>query len=208
MLPLPSFVACVLINSLVVWQLAHGYLQAQTKPADSLSAQSSDTLLAKIKARVEPPWPVPRRAVLYSLACPGLGQAYNKRWWKIPIVAGAFGTVTYFALTNHLAMQRYVSALRARAASDSLPLLNDPYSGLSDQSLRRFRDFYRGNRDLTIIIGVACYALTAVEAYVDAHLRHFTVSDNLAYAVRPLNPVGWVALQPTPVLGLQLDVRF
>jgi hypothetical protein len=123
-------------------------------------------------------------------------------------VVGAFGAVTYFTVSNHIAMQRYVSALRSRAANDNKPPPDDPYPGLSDESLRRFRDFYRGNRDLTVIIGVACYALTAVEAYVDAHLRHFTVSDDLALTIRPLSPLGLMAHQPTPVLGMQIGVRF
>jgi hypothetical protein len=136
-------------------------------------------------------WPNPKKAVQLSLLFPGLGQAYNKRYWKIPIVYGALGAGLFFAFQSHKQYTDFRNAYRARVDNDSLTI--DPYVAQypNPQTLLVFRDFHRRNRDLSIILCFVGYALGAIEAYVDAHLRNFEVSENLSLGFSPLS---WQAI--------------
>ncbi|MCS7086105.1 MAG: DUF5683 domain-containing protein, partial [Bacteroidia bacterium] len=96
-----------------------------------------------------------------------------------PIVYAALGTAVFFAVQNHNEYRRFADAYRLR--TDGNPATADPFVGrYADNSLRALRDFYRRNRDFALILGALGYALTAVEAYVDAHLKHFKISDDLS----------------------------
>jgi hypothetical protein len=130
-------------------------------------------------------WPNPRKAVQLSLLFPGLGQAYNKSYWKIPIVYGFLGAGLFFTFQSHKQYIDFRNAYRARVDKDSLTI--DPYvfQYPNPQTLLVFRDFHRRNRDLSIILCFVGYALGAIEAYVDAHLRHFEVSENLSLGLSP-----------------------
>ena len=113
----------------------------------------------------------PSRAAFYSAVLPGLGQAYNKKYWKIPIVYLALGAGTYFYIDNNNEMQRYLTAYKQRIAG-----LPDEFDGtgdnpyLTEESLVRAHAFYRSNRDLSLFITLGIYALNIIEANVDAHL--------------------------------------
>ena len=119
----------------------------------------------------------PARAAFYSAIVPGLGQAYNKKYWKIPIVYGAIGTGVYFYTTNNQEYHRYRDAYKQR-----LKGLNDEFRGqYSDATLINAQRTFQRNRDLSLIITVGLYVLNIVEANVDAHLRQFNVDDNLSF---------------------------
>ena len=119
----------------------------------------------------------PARAAFYSAVLPGLGQAYNKKYWKIPIVYGAIGTGVYFYTTNNQEYHRYRDAYKQR-----LKGLNDEFKGqYSDATLINAQRTFQRNRDLSLIITVGLYVLNIVEANVDAHLRQFNVDDNLSF---------------------------
>lgn len=119
----------------------------------------------------------PARAAFYSAIVPGLGQAYNKKYWKIPIVYGAIGTGVYFYTTNNQEYHRYRDAYKQR-----LKGLNDEFKGqYSDATLINAQRTFQRNRDLSLIITVGLYVLNIVEANVDAHLRQFNVDDNLSF---------------------------
>ena len=119
----------------------------------------------------------PARAAFYSAIVPGLGQAYNKKYWKIPIVYGAIGTGVYFYTTNNQEYHRYRDAYKQR-----LKGLNDEFKGqYSDATLINAQRTFQRNRDLSLIITVGLYVLNVVEANVDAHLRQFNVDDNLSF---------------------------
>jgi hypothetical protein len=124
----------------------------------------------------------PSKAALYSTILPGLGQAYNKKFWKIPIVYGVIGTIAFFAYNNHKEYLIFRDALRARY--DDNPDTNDNFPNINDQVLKAQREYYRRNRDLFMIIGVIAYGLNILDAYVDAHLKGFTVSDKLS--IKPI----------------------
>lgn len=135
----------------------------------------------------------PKTATIMSACLPGLGQVYNKSYWKVPVIYAGFFTVGYFYVEN----QKNYTAFR-----DSYNNYRDTYTNLgisapSDTLLNVFnieyspytvkegRDFYRRRRDLSLILGGSWYVLNIIEAYVDAHLFTFDVSDDLTLYVRP-----------------------
>lgn len=149
-------------------------LWAQDKPV--LVEQGlviSDTLK---KTEINPL--APAKAAFYSAILPGLGQAYNKKYWKIPLVYAAIGTGVYSYTWNNKRYRAYRDAYKQRLAGKP-----DDYEYLDDARLIEGQKFYQKNRDLSAIITVALYILNIVEANVNAHLMQFNVNDKLT--VRP-----------------------
>lgn len=124
----------------------------------------------------------PARAAFYSAILPGLGQAYNKAYWKIPVVYGALGTSLYFYFTNDDDFNRYRDALKRRLAGFN----DDEFQGiiLNQTTLERAQREFRRNRDLSLLITVLLYGLNIVEANVHAHLKQFNIRNNLT--LRPM----------------------
>lgn len=121
----------------------------------------------------------PAKAAFYSAILPGLGQAYNKRYWKIPVVYGAIGAGVYFIIDNNKKYNQYRDEYKSRLLGTNNP--NDPTFGkLSDDSVIRGQKFYQKNRDLSVLITGALYILNIVDANVDAHLLQFNVNDDLS----------------------------
>jgi hypothetical protein len=120
----------------------------------------------------------PAKAGFYSAILPGLGQAYNKKYWKIPLVYGAMGTSLYFYRTNNDKYHEFRNEYKSRL----LGITNPKYSYLDNTRLINAQRFYQRNRDLSLLITAAFYVLNIVDANVDAHLGQFNVSDNLTLA--------------------------
>jgi len=140
--------------------------------------------------------PDPTRAVWMSALFPGLGQIYNRRYWKLPIVIGAYMGLGYATSWNNGMLTDYTRAYRDIMDSD--PGTNSymdffpPTTSESDidktwltNLLKSRKDFYRRNRDLCIIAMVAVYFVAMVDAYVDASLSHFDISPDLSLDVSP-----------------------
>ena len=117
----------------------------------------------------------PAKAAFYSAVLPGLGQAYNKKYWKIPIVYGAMGTSIYFYISNNKKYHQYRDAYKSRLEGYT----GDEFSYLDDSRLIAAQKFYQRNRDLSMLITGLFYILNIVEANVDAHLMHFNVNEKL-----------------------------
>lgn len=158
-------------------------------------------------------------AVLCSII-PGGGQIYNRVYWKIPIVIGAY-TACYYAITwNNNNLSDYATAFRDIKSDkpmentswhDFVPYGVNPETYVNNSSfhdqLRRGRDFYRRNRDLSIIITAAVYALFMIDSYVDAELYNFDISPNLTLSYTP------AYMAPTPEtpdagIGVQFALTF
>ena len=148
-----------------------------------------------------------RRAALYSLVLPGLGQAYNKKYWKIPIIYAGFGAFTYFIITNNNEYVQFKEAYIYTANGETYPIDN-PYVGKYNQTqLKEAMDYYRRNRDLSAILGVLWYTLNILEAYVDAHFYDYDISDDLTMRVSPsVTNMPLAPLQPAP--GIKLSLKF
>lgn len=118
----------------------------------------------------------PAKAAFYSALVPGLGQAYNKKYWKIPLVYGALGTTLYFYQSNNKKYHEFRDAYKDRLAGNPDP----KYAYLDNNRLIQAQRFYRRNRDLSLLLTAAFYALNIIDANVDAHLGQFNVNNNLS----------------------------
>lgn len=148
-------------NSSIV---AQNLSDAILKSADTIKTQEINSL-------------APAKAAFYSAILPGLGQAYNKRYWKIPLVYGAIGASLYFYSWNNDKYDVYRTAYKDRLAGTPDP----QYNYLSDNQLISAQEFYQKNRDVSMLFAVAFYVLNIVDANVDAHLLQFNVNDNLSF---------------------------
>ncbi|MEM6719931.1 MAG: DUF5683 domain-containing protein [Bacteroidota bacterium] len=144
----------------------------------------------------------PSKAAFYSAILPGLGQAYNKKYWKIPIVYAALGTGIYFYIDNNRNYNRYRRAYKRRLAG----FTDDEFQDIvvDNNALIDAQEFYQRNRDLSLLLTVIAYVLNIVDANVDAHLLQFNVSDDLS--VRPHIDQNDVDFNRN--LGLTLNFRF
>ena len=173
--------------------------QKITKETKSPSAKSDDALIiipadsALTRKEIDPLRPA--KAAFYSAVLPGLGQAYNKKYWKIPIVYAAIGTGIYFYTDNNKQYKRVREAYKRRLAGFE----DDEFQGrLTDDGLREAQKSFRRNKELSLLITFGLYALNIVDANVDAHLLQFNVDDNLSfkphYTIDEFNNKGRVGL--------------
>ncbi len=134
----------------------------------------------------------PKKAALRSAILPGWGQAYNKKYWKIPIVYGALGTaggIFIYNLKNYRDL-RFAYAAKYKA-SQSPPDSTDYFKIKANllpfdiQSLRVYRDEFRRNIDYSVLAFLLLWGLNVVDATVDAHLKAFDVSPDLGLYIRP-----------------------
>ena len=124
----------------------------------------------------------PKTAILYSAILPGLGQVYNGKYWKVPLVYGAGGAMVYIFYYNQ---SKYTKFREAYAEGDQTKIyIIDGYKRTYDQ-LPRGRDWYRRYRDISVFGIAAVYFLNIVDAMVDAYFTEFDVSDNLTFRIQP-----------------------
>lgn len=133
----------------------------------------------------------PRKASIRSAILPGWGQAYNKKYWKIPLVYGALGTTAGIFIYNVNWYKRFRFAYRALATKDtaSFALVHPqlkPFIETPDPSYLQFnRDEFRRNIDYSVLFFIVFWGLNVVDAAVDAHLKTFDVSPDLSLKFRP-----------------------
>lgn len=148
----------------------------------------------------------PSKAAFYSAILPGLGQAYNKRYWKVPIVWGAIGAGVYFYVNNDKQFDRYRGAYKRRLAG----FKDDEFYGpnvapsISNDGLIRAQQQFRRNKEISLLVTLLLYTLNIVDANVDAHLLQFNVDQNLS-----LSPhYQFNQLENSTDLGLTLNFKF
>lgn len=174
--------------------------------ADSLisSAEATSVDTSKFKEHS------PHKATLYSMILPGLGQAYNKKYWKIPIIYAGFGVFAYFITFNSKEYNKWQEAYiyAIENPDGGVPPINDYYEkyGYDSNILREQKDYYRRNRDLTYILTGIWYLLNVLDATVDAHLMTWDVDEDLSLRVEP------EIYQPVygfkPGGGIRLSLKF
>ncbi len=166
---------------------------AQVKKADSIAFLKKANALKKVVADSASLFPKhsPRKATLYSMLCPGLGQIYNHRYWKLPIVYAGYGTMAYFFQANHGEYIKFKNAYKFVTAGNTegnnVTPVNDYVTRYHYNSdlLKNGRDYYRRNLELTYILTGVWYILVAVDAQVDAQFFDFDVSDQITFNVQP-----------------------
>tara|TARA_R110002072_G_scaffold1587_1_gene13222 strand:+ start:16556 stop:17149 length:594 start_codon:yes stop_codon:yes gene_type:complete len=169
--------------------------------AATLIAQTSDTLTVKkqegiivVKDTVRELYDplAPQRAAFYSAVVPGLGQAYNKKYWKIPIIYAGMAAGVYFYIQNDNDYDRFRNAYKRRLAG----FTDDEFYGsgttpvISNERLIDAQQSAQKNKDISIIVSLAFYLVNIIDANVDAHLRQYNVSDDLSLQPNlDLNPI-------------------
>lgn len=173
-------------------------------PASFIAA--GQPLQQKKTPREKPPKFNPRKATIRSAIIPGWGQAYNKKYWKIPLVYGALGTTGYL-FTRNLSQYRdsrnaYILATDNDPSNDME--IKEPYYSVraQPQRIRDFRNAVRQNMDYCVLWFVVFWGLNVVDATVDAHLKTFDVGDNLSINIKPaIDPI-------SRTNGLSIILRF
>ncbi len=161
-------------------------LGAPDKEATAVTIEPSRKVKGEKTTRIdtaERPFQNPGKAAMYAAVFPGLGQIYNKKYWKLPLVYGALGAGIYAITFNHDQYKIYLDGFYTRIDDDPV---NDQFVGQYDErQLIELQNIYRRWRDLSIILTGVAYGLQILDAYVDAHLFYFDVSDDLSLNWQP-----------------------
>lgn len=165
--------------------------------------------ISKVRERINPL--APAKAAFLSAILPGLGQAYNKKYWKIPIVYGAIGTGVYFYINNNKEYNRYRDAYKNRLAGFETDEFYFDGNGnklttprISTSRLEDAQKFYRRNKEISLLVTFGLYALNIIDANVDAHLMQYNVDENLSLAPH----YKFNEMNATSNLGLTLNFKF
>lgn len=125
----------------------------------------------------------PSKAAFYSAVIPGLGQAYNGKYWKIPLVYGAIGGSVYAYIFNDREYDRLRTAFQIRLSGGT----NDEFSNengtpiITNAGLERAQKVTQRNKELSLLITAAIYAIQIIDANVDGHLSQFNVDRDLSF---------------------------
>jgi hypothetical protein len=147
----------------------------------------TESKVLELKDTIDTDSKKPVRALLFSACLPGLGQAYNKKYWKIPIIYSALGGVGYSISFYNKQYQKYLKGLQELLLHKDDPTVPlTIFDENADQDLViQFKETYRRNRDLSALAFLAVYGLNIIDATVDAHLSDFDISDDLSLHINP-----------------------
>ena len=124
----------------------------------------------------------PAKAAFYSAVLPGLGQAYNGKYWKIPIAYAGLGIGIYFYLDNDRQYDRYRDAYKSRlAGKETDEFFVDGVARVSTDGLIRAQKSFQRNKEVSLLVTAGIYILNIIDANVDAHLQQFNVSEDLSF---------------------------
>ncbi|MDZ7606213.1 MAG: DUF5683 domain-containing protein [Cyclobacteriaceae bacterium] len=196
-----------LLSVLLSVTLCYGSFGQDNNDSTSAITLQGDSLIIsgdqKIEEVIDTLENRPNTAALYSAALPGLGQAYNGQYWKIPVIYGGGLVIGYYINYNNQLYKQYRDGLFALIDGDdrTVPI----YPDLDEDDYRRQVDYWRRNRDLLFVTAILVYVLNIVDAHVDAHMQLFTVDDDISLKLEP--SFSQTAMQ-TNLIGLSLKLRF
>ncbi|WP_229741443.1 DUF5683 domain-containing protein [Planktosalinus lacus] len=175
-------------------------VQVFAQQKDTLTVVANDASLSVNQITKEPYDPLaPSRAAFYSAVIPGLGQVYNEKYWKIPVIYAGIGASIYFYTTNREDYTRYRDAYKRRLAGYT----DDEFQGIANETLIRAQRTSKRNMDVSLAVAVGFYLLNIVDANVDAHLKQYSISDDLS-----LNPeVDYNPFQESTNYGMRLTYK-
>lgn len=153
----------------------------------------------------------PAKAAFFSAILPGLGQAYNKKYWKIPIVYAAIGTGVYFYIRNDNELNRFRDAFKRRLAGFTDDEFYFDGQGnrlatprVTTDRLQDAQKLFRRNKEVSLLVILGFYALNIIEANVDAHLLQYNIDENLSLAPH----YKFNQMEATSDIGLSLNFKF
>lgn len=168
---------------LAFWAFGPGALAQDRRnvaadPEMTAKAEVPDSEATKAEASTQEPYNplAPAKAAFYSGVLPGLGQAYNKKYWKIPIVYGGIAAGVYFYQRNTEDYNRFRDAYKRRLAGYQ----DDEFQGVSDARLRDAQKTAGRNRDVSLAMAIGVYLLNILDANVDAHLLRYNLNEDLS----------------------------
>ena len=180
------------------WKLDEDTTVVEDSVQTAILLQKTDTThqMMTIDSDAHGRWiPNPKKALWYAIVFPGGGQIYNRKYWKLPLIYGGFLGCVYAINWNNTMYHDYAQAFvdimdddpNTSSYYNFLPLNYNVDANLDRlQSLfRKRKDFYRRYRDLSIFCLIGVYALSIVDAYVDAELSSFDISRDLSMKIRP-----------------------
>ena len=195
----------------------------------NLAANAQQIIVSNDSLQVTPPVSKevrsPKKASIYAALFPGLGQIYNRKYWKLPVVYGGYAGLIYVLGWNNNNYKDFFQGYRIIAKYTSTAnmkpderifldkLIKNPSISLDNPSTFNYisaqllsgKDFYRRNRDLTIIGIAALHVLSIIDASVDANLFDFDISDDLSMRIQPM-PINFG--DQNMVLGISLSINF
>ncbi len=145
----------------------------------------------------------PRKATFRSAVIPGWGQAYNREYWKIPIVYGALSIPTVTFIYNNTWLHRTQTAFNILVTGGDSNSINPKLKGLNSESLQYYRNSFRKDRDYSILFFLLAWSLNIADATVFAHLKDFDVSRDLSMHLQPDYDIN----TKSPSLGLVLNYK-
>ncbi|WP_298480457.1 DUF5683 domain-containing protein [uncultured Maribacter sp.] len=192
----------------------HSFAQEENKEIDSLQTDLKkegiviDKKALKKKKNFNPL--APSKAAFYSAVLPGLGQIYNKRYWKAPIVWIALGSGIYGYTFYNDRYDGLRTAFKRRQAGFTDDLYYNPTGAGSNTHLdinvlERQQERTQESRDLVLVYTIAAYILNIVDANVDAHLQQFNVDDDLSIDFKPFFDLDPITSNPNYGMGLTIN---
>lgn len=169
-------------------------------PFNLLNAQTTQDSIPEKKLHS------PKKATIFSAVLPGLGQFYNKKYWKIPVVYVGIGTIYYFAYTNGNEYRVVRDAYNYVSDGETYETDNK-YVVYSATDLQSLRDYYRRNMELSWIVMGVWYVLNIIDATVDAHLFDYDVGDNLSLHLEPVIQPAFGQVNGLGQMGMQKGIK-
>ena len=167
--------------SAIIFSLVTTFVVAQK---DTLQLKTNQDTIVEAKKDYKEYNPLaPAKAAFYSAVLPGLGQAYNGKYWKIPIAYAGLGVGIYFYIDNDRQYNRYRDAYKSRlAGSKDDEFYIDPNNPrVSTAGLIRAQKLFQRNKEVSLLVTAGIYILNIIDANVDAHLQQFNVNEDLSF---------------------------
>jgi hypothetical protein len=123
-----------------------------------------------------------RKATIMSAVFPGLGQIYNRKYWKAPVIYAALGGLGYWGVNNHIQYKYFSNNLRYEYDDDPGTV---NLTGYNSAQLIEQKKYHQKYRDIAVMLGILVYLVNVIDANVDAHLKTFDVSDDLSLQLNP-----------------------
>ncbi len=199
----------LIINSLLI-SLASYSQERDSIPYNNTPKETDSLIVKEPSFEIAEPDSIvfnkksPKKAAIFSAILPGLGQAYNEKYWKIPIVYSMMGGLVYWSYYNNKQYKRYLDAYVAVTDDDENTV--DEFDGsVSRENLLYYKNKFRRNRDISLIMIGVSYLFNIIDASVDAHFSDYDVGEDLSIKIRP-TIMGVTPQEIAP--GIFFSIRF